>query len=245
MALKSILLLTSAEEFPFLANWLRPFARDAAIISTPTLAALEAISTEQLAASRLIAFATPVVVPARILNGLGHGAYNLHPGSPQYPGWAPASFALYDDAPTFGVTLHEMREKVDSGPIVAVDFFAVPPGTSLRKLEEIAYAALARMFHGHAAALAAEATDLRAIGVEWSGAKTSRKTFGRLCDIPLDIAPEDLLRRVRAFGPGDGTSNLTITLHGHRFKFVETKEQPEASVARTPTHPLQTAKPGA
>ena len=34
---------------------------------------------------RLIAFVTPVVVPARILNSLGFGAYNFHPARRTIP----------------------------------------------------------------------------------------------------------------------------------------------------------------
>ena len=61
-----------------------------------------------LARARLIAFATPVIVPGRILASLGYGAYNFHPGPPQYPGWAPAHFALYEQANEFGATVHAM-----------------------------------------------------------------------------------------------------------------------------------------
>ena len=59
---------------------------------------LEAIEPKRARRARLVAFVTPVVVPARILAALGFGAYNFHPGPPHYPGWVPAHFAIYDKA---------------------------------------------------------------------------------------------------------------------------------------------------
>ena len=70
--------------------------------------------------ARLIAFVTPVIVPAQILAALGFGAYNFHPGPPHYPGWVPSHFAIYDKAENFGATAHAMIERVDAGPIVGV-----------------------------------------------------------------------------------------------------------------------------
>ncbi len=85
-----------------------------------------AFDAHTLAHSRLLAFTTGVIVPARVLNALGHGAYNFHPGSPDYPGWAPAHFALYEGAQTFGATAHVMLERVDAGPIIGVETFVIP-----------------------------------------------------------------------------------------------------------------------
>src|ERR1700742_508355 len=80
--------------------------------------ALARVDPATLARSRLVGFATPVIVPPHVLDALGFGAYNFHPGPPQYPGWAPAHFALYERATEFGATAHMMAARVDSGPIV-------------------------------------------------------------------------------------------------------------------------------
>src|SRR5215470_6679976 len=79
---------------------------------------LLAIAPDVLCNARLIAFTTGVVVPQTVFEALGHGAYNFHPGPPDYPGWAPAHFAMYDGAKTFGATAHVMERRVDSGAIV-------------------------------------------------------------------------------------------------------------------------------
>ena len=128
--LDNIILLTGPVEESALAGALRGHNPRLAIHVARSLADLEAIDSNVLRHARLIAFVTPVVVPARILNSLGFGGYNFHPGRPHYPGWVPAHFAVYDKVTTFGATVHVMIEQVDAGPIVAVELFPIPPNTS-------------------------------------------------------------------------------------------------------------------
>jgi len=173
-----------------------------------------------LARARLIAFATPVIVPGRILASLGYGAYNFHPGPPQYPGWAPAHFALYEQANEFGVTVHAMAEHVDSGPIVDVMLFPIPADIGAMALEGIAYAHLARLFwelaeqrqRGRTLAGAPLAVD--------RGKKNSRRAYQAICDIPLDISKEELDRRMKVFGDNHFGMSPTIRLHGVEFRAV-------------------------
>src|SRR5258708_40352093 len=63
----------------------------------------------------LISFLSPWVMPPSLLARTSRAAINFHPGSPDYPGFACYSFALYDMAQTYGVTCHHMDERVDSG----------------------------------------------------------------------------------------------------------------------------------
>jgi methionyl-tRNA formyltransferase len=78
---------------------------------------------------RMIAFCTETIVPAATLAAIRGPSYNFHPAPPDYPGSHPASFAIYDRVGRFGATAHEMAVRVDSGPIVAVEPFDVPPDT--------------------------------------------------------------------------------------------------------------------
>src|SRR3974377_1463854 len=115
----TIILLTSQVEQMPLGAVLRGHNPQLTVHPAATLDDLAAFDTAMLSPSRLIAFATPVIVPEPVLASLGYSAYNFHPGPPQYPGWAPAHFALYEQATQFGVTVHAMTERVDRGPIVA------------------------------------------------------------------------------------------------------------------------------
>jgi methionyl-tRNA formyltransferase len=187
------------------------------ITAPEQVAGLEA---DELARSRLIAFATPMIVPAQVLDGLGFGAYNFHPGPPRYPGWAPAHFALYERRSEFGATVHVMVEKVDAGPIVSVIQFPIPPQIDAAGLEGLAYAHLAQMFWNLARPLACASGPLPVTDIKWNTRKYSRRAYRAICDIPLDIDKEELELRLRIFGANHFGVAPTIRVHGVEFKAI-------------------------
>jgi methionyl-tRNA formyltransferase len=126
----TIVLLTGSAEQSVLMSVLFGHNPDLTVIPVATSAELAALPPDLFSRARLIAFTTAVIVSRNILDCLGYGAYNFHPGSPQYPGWAPAHFALYDQAAEFGATVHAMVERVDAGPIVDVARFPIWPGSA-------------------------------------------------------------------------------------------------------------------
>jgi methionyl-tRNA formyltransferase len=92
----TVLLLTGPAEQEPLAAALKRHNPQLVVRPVRTRADLEPIEQRLLQRARLIGFLTPIVVPERILSRLGFGAYNFHPGPPNYPGWLPAHFASYD-----------------------------------------------------------------------------------------------------------------------------------------------------
>jgi len=220
----TLILLTGPEEHAVLASVLLERNADLDIIPVATPADLADIGVETLRRARLVAFATMVIVPGAVLDRLGYGAYNFHPGPPDYPGWAPAHFALYDRATEFGVTAHAMVERVDEGEIVRVDRFAIPKGTSVVGLEELAYARLARMFWQLADALATQAERLKPLPIRWSQRKNTRRGYAAICDIPLDISKDELERRLDVFGDNHFGITPTIRLHGVDFRAVRSEK---------------------
>jgi methionyl-tRNA formyltransferase len=193
---------------------------------------LNAIEPELLHEARLVAFTSGVIVPRPLLAALGHGAYNFHPGPPQYPGWAPAHFALYEGASSFGATAHVMTKRVDSGPIVGVESFAIPEGANVRDLEQIAFVRLAYLFWRLSRSIACESGPLPTLPIGWTGTKSTRRMYEKLCDIPSDIEPTELARRIRAFNDDFRAIPLTVTLHGMRFRlpFLDFAAQNEAAL---------------
>jgi methionyl-tRNA formyltransferase len=190
------------------------------VIPVGSAAELAALDSHLLRRARLIAFATPEIVPKAVLNQLGYGAINFHPGPPSYPGWAPAHFALYDQATEFGATAHVMVEQVDAGPIVDVALFAVPADISVLGLEGLAYAHLAQLFWRMARSLATEAALPPVLAANWGSRKYSRRVYREICEIPLDIPRDELVRRVRVFGGNHFGMAPTINLHGIEFRAV-------------------------
>ncbi len=200
MALQTIILLTGPVEQPVLSKVLLGHNPGLAILPVETSAALAALAPELLSQARLVAFTSPIIVPAKVLDLLGFGAYNFHPASPDFPGWAPAHFAVYHQATQFGATAHAMAERVDAGPIVDVELFSIPRDISVGELQQLAYASLARLFWRQAKILATQSEPLAELSIRWSGKKTSRSCYAAMCSLPSDISGDERARRVRAFG---------------------------------------------
>jgi methionyl-tRNA formyltransferase len=190
----TIILMTAAAERPIFTSVLSTHNPCLTIIPVETLAALNALAPDRLARARLIAYVASVIVPADVLDRLGYGAYNFHPG------WAPAHFALYRRATEFGATAHVMVARVDEGPIVGLEMFSIPPGTSVASLEGMAYARLSLLFWTLAKPLASCSERLPQLPARWSGTKTTRRDFAALREIPRDIQQDELDRRIELFG---------------------------------------------
>jgi methionyl-tRNA formyltransferase len=190
------------------------------VISAQTAADLTALDFEVLERARLIAFVTAEIVSPGVLARLGYGAVNFHPGPPSYPGWAPAHFALYEQAAEFGATAHVMVERVDAGPIIDIARFPVPAGISVLGLEGLAYAHLAHLFWRMAKSLATDPKLPPTLAVQWGSRKYSRRAYRAICEIPLDIPKDELDRRIRVFGENHFGICPTINLHGIEFRAV-------------------------
>jgi methionyl-tRNA formyltransferase len=214
----TIILLTGPVERTALPGVLSGHNPDLTILTIEQPEELAALDQDVLRRARLIAFVTPVIVPKSILEQLGYGAVNFHPGPPGYPGWAPAHFALYDQADEFGATVHLMVEKVDAGPIIDLAVFPLPPDASVFTLEGMAYARLAFLFWRMARELACDVLLPQAIGVPWGTRKYSRNHYLKMCDIPLDISRAEFERRMRVFGGNHFGVSPTVKLHGVEFR---------------------------
>ena len=149
---------------------------------------------------RLIAFCTSVIVPAEVLDAVMAPAYNFHPGPPTYPGSHVASFAIYDGADMFGATAHEMAAKVDSGPIVGVEWFQVPNGLRFTDLEIKAFDALVSLFIQLAPHLAANDAPIEHLDMGWAGKTSTNKDYERMRAIDGTMSEAEIKRRFRAFG---------------------------------------------
>ena len=222
---EGLVLLTDAAEQVALSRILRGYRQSLAIRATSDVDRLRNIETSFLRNARLVAFASSAIVPADMLARLGHGAYNFHPGPPNYPGWAPAHFALYDCADEFGVTFHAMTERVDAGQIFDVVSFPIERGATVLGLGELTYLHLLQLFEVWAEHLATEPSLRPHRTIPWSGHTNTRRKYRNACEIPLDISRDELLRRMRAFGGNHYGMSPTINLHGVTF----TATSPEIS----------------
>ncbi|MEM1381393.1 MAG: hypothetical protein AAGH41_12295 [Pseudomonadota bacterium] len=151
--------------------------------------------------TRLISFLTDVIVSEDILNRLGPTPYNVHPGSPDYPGAHGLSFAIFEQSPTFGVTAHEMTARIDDGPIVLVDRFALPRDAELISFGNEVYAravAVVDMIIRHAVASDAPLPHQRE---RWAKRQCTRAKLKALLTSADYLLEGDRERLVRACGP--------------------------------------------
>jgi methionyl-tRNA formyltransferase len=198
--ISQIILLTGRTEAPFLTEILRLHNPALDVVAVETITDLEAACGRSGPGTRLISFCTSVIVPERLLSALPGPSYNFHPGPPERPGRYPAVFALYDKAERFGVTAHEMRARVDSGPIVAAEWFNIPMDCTLDTLEERTFAELVQVFKWLAPHLATKPEPLTHKFYKWSGRKTTKAECYALASITPDMEPAEVALRKRACG---------------------------------------------
>ena len=199
---RSIILLTGSREVPYFKDFLLTRNPRLKIIAVHNREDLAAAVNRTNGAARLIAFVTDVIVPADLLSQLKLTPYNIHPGPPEYPGSHADSFAIWEEASMFGVTAHEITPLVDSGPIVAVYRFPMPPSPERIALADLAYARAIEVFAVVAAHCAECDEPMPTMPEEsWSGVKRTRAHFKTLCDRVSIVAGSEAERLKRACGP--------------------------------------------
>lgn len=167
--------------------------------------------------TRLIAFCTGIIVPAAMLKRVSSGAYNFHPGPPEYPGIFPSCFAIYDGATTFGATAHRMTDRIDEGEIVGTQSFPLSSETDRLSLDKLALDNVLILFSTLLPRIVDLSNDLPSSGESWRGQAKTKKDFNALCELPSDASQEEFDRRYRAVGEGPEHA-LSIRLFGQRFR---------------------------
>jgi len=197
------------------------FAGHAAIHVVATREELEAMTIDDT--TTLLSFGSGVIVPVAILKRLRRPAYNMHAASPDFPGRDPHHHAAYRGAKSYGATLHLMTERVDAGPIVAVETFPVAadvrPSELLDRANEAGFDIVRRL-----GPRLLDARPLPALeGIAWGDKKTSRADLIRMSRISPLVGEAEFERRYRAFDGGEH-DNLVVELHGRVFRID--KRQP-------------------
>ena len=199
-----ILILANLNDGAYLRQILLTFVSDMKIdIVESTQNLLEIIqldSYQNASNSRLLSFCSDVIVTPIVLARFKGGCYNFHPGPPEYPGSHAASFAIYDQVETYGVTAHEMEASVDTGAIVGVDRFSVPNIFRFHELEVKAHKSLSNLFEELAPYLVNTSQLLEHIDVQWGTQKRTNKDFKHMQKITNEMSEMEIRLRWRAFG---------------------------------------------
>ena len=214
--LESIIVISPIHFHDHMTRTLQAARGDLRVYCVDSLIELMLLDKDLPETSRLISFLNHVIVPAFTLKKMKFGAINFHPGPPCYPGYAPYSVALYEDAQQHGVTVHEMLEKVDAGRILALDLFAIEPEFKQAHLVDLCIEYSKKFLTTLAPILVREALP-PSIESTWGPRKFTRAQFAEYCSLPADISKAELQRRIRAFGAGDGEHRLFVWHEGKKY----------------------------
>ena len=145
------------------------------------------------------------ILPKFLIESPKFYSINFHPGSPKYPGSGGINFALYNNDKNFGVTVHLMDEKVDSGNILGTKYFPIFENDNLFQLIDRTHNNLFDLFIEFT-------NNLRKYGksyieknlienkeVIWGDLKRTVKDIEKYQLIDEDIDEIELKRRIRSF----------------------------------------------
>ncbi len=166
----------------------------------------------------LISYLSPWIVPASALERARIATVNFHPGPPEYPGIGCTNFALYHREQEYGVTAHQMVERVDRGPIIAVRRFPILAEDSVFTLTQRSYENLRLLFE-EVLSRFFETGKFPTCQERWAQEPTTRLDLERLCEIKPGMSPEEVERRVRAT-TYPGMPGAYTEVHGYRFEVV-------------------------
>src|SRR5215467_13519659 len=93
-----------------------------------------AFREEQHAPAAILSFLNPCILEPWLLERAP--AYNVHPGTPDFPGRDPWHFARYEGRREIGATLHRMTARVDAGEILDVLELEADPALPVAAMRE-------------------------------------------------------------------------------------------------------------
>ena len=212
----TLVLLTANDDAQTLLQMLAAHGRGMELRHVVDLAGLRALLPTLGPKARLLSYLSNVIVPADCLAAFTLGAYNIHPGSPAYPGVAPEAWAAYEQAAAFGVTLHVMEPVVDSGAIIDAETLPVPGPKARPIMAQAARQALPMLLLRQAAALTREEPLIPNKTLAWGDTRRTVSDYERMCRFSADISREEMERRLLSFGP-PGPVQFTLEFHGRTF----------------------------
>lgn len=167
-------------------------------------------------------FLSAVKIPEDILNATKSLQVNFHPAPPEYPGVGCASYALFDQAETYGVVAHRMQKTYDSGEILKVFRFPISEGDYCDTLFDRALIYCLPLFYEVCYALA-KYGKLDPCGEKWARKASTRKEFEQWMVIrPSD--PEHVSKRKIRATQHSRFSGPYVEFLGKRFELPPRKK---------------------
>lgn len=132
----------------------------------------------------------------------GQLAVNLHLAPlPEYRGCNQFTFAILEEAPLFGVTIHQMDARIDHGDILFEDRFPIDPDIWVEDLVSLAVKKGIQLFKNHLKDLLTGQYELRpqaSFRERGSSRLYYRNEIKEIKEIPLDLSEIEIKKRIRA-----------------------------------------------
>lgn len=169
----------------------------------------------------IVSYLSRWILPPQVLGNASKAALNFHPAPPEYPGYGPVNWALYDGATEYGVTCHHMVEQVDSGPIVKVERFPVKPDDTVAKLLHRAHAWQIELFDDVMLKIV-KGDPLPESDEQWGSVTHTKRELDELSTLDPTMGEAEILRRIRATNYDQWTPTLRV--NGDNYKLVKIDE---------------------
>jgi len=147
-------------------------------------------------------------------------AINFHPAPPKYPGSGGVNFALLNNDSFFGVTIHLMDKKVDSGRIIHHKKIKISTDDNVEYLLEKKNKTLFNEFKKFTQNIFTSGSEFIQESIDnsvekWGNFKGRINQINDLQEINIDISDEDLEKKIRCIHTNKHP--IFIRLHGRKF----------------------------
>ncbi|HET7467458.1 MAG TPA: methionyl-tRNA formyltransferase [Candidatus Dormibacteraeota bacterium] len=156
-----------------------------------------------LAPDLIVVIAYGQIVPKAVLEIPRHGVWNVHASLlPRWRGAAPVARAIMAGDATTGVTIMQMDEQLDHGPILAAESVAIAPGEDAPTLT----ARLAELGADLLTATIARRAELQPVTQDDAEATLAPRLTRQDGELEWEMGATEIDRRVRALQPWPGAT---------------------------------------
>jgi len=137
------------------------------------------------------------ILPQSVLSLPSRAAINFHPAPPEYPGFGPINWALYDNVDFYGVTCHHMTKKIDTGEIIKPLYFKIYQNDTVESVLKKTYCYELYLFYD-IVDMIINRKYLPYSPVKWSGVNRKRSDLDKLAVVDITMSGTEIERRRRA-----------------------------------------------
>ena len=172
----------------------------------------------------IFCFRSYYILPQTVIDSAAQAAINFHPAPPNFRGRGCLNFALYEDAPEYGVTAHIIETKVDNGAILRCDRFPILPGDGVESLLQRTHHHLLSAFYeivGEIASGGRSHVDelLHDCDETWAGPLYKLSHLDKMQVLDASASAEEMARVIRA--THTVTFPTQLVLNGQRFELSQ------------------------